>query len=55
MTQTFRTLDSTDIRVDLNVPMEHGTVSDATRVARVLPTIREIASAGEGDPRELSP
>ena len=33
-------------RVDLNVPMEHGAVSDATRIERVLPTIRYIAGKG---------
>jgi phosphoglycerate kinase len=33
-------------RVDLNVPMEHGKVSDATRIERVLPTIREISKNG---------
>jgi phosphoglycerate kinase len=49
----FRTLDDADVagkrvlvRVDLNVPMENGTVSDATRIERVLPTIREIAGKG---------
>jgi phosphoglycerate kinase len=49
----FRTLDSVDlkgkrvlVRVDLNVPMEHGKVSDATRIDRVLPTIVEIADKG---------
>ena len=53
MTQSFRTLDSADIhgkrvllRVDLNVPMENGKVGDATRIERVLPTIREIADKG---------
>ena len=50
---TFRTLDQVDVsgkrvllRVDLNVPMENGRVSDATRIERVLPTIREIADKG---------
>ena len=49
----FKTLDDADlkgkrvlIRVDLNVPMDKGRVSDATRVERVLPTIREIAKKG---------
>ncbi|MBN9064670.1 MAG: phosphoglycerate kinase, partial [Rhizobiales bacterium] len=50
---SFRTLDSADVagkralvRVDLNVPMEKGKVADATRIERVLPTIREIADKG---------
>src|SRR6266850_4961485 len=49
----FRTLDQADVkgqrvllRVDLNVPMENGRVSDATRIARVAPTITEIADKG---------
>ncbi|ACL62023.1 phosphoglycerate kinase [Methylobacterium nodulans] len=50
----FRTLDDAGdlkgkrvlVRVDLNVPMENGRVTDATRITRVLPTIREIAEAG---------
>ena len=50
---SFRTLDSLQpkgkrvlVRVDLNVPMENGKVSDATRIERILPTIREIADKG---------
>jgi phosphoglycerate kinase len=53
MTHPFRTLDNVDLkgkrvllRVDLNVPMENGKVSDATRIERVLPTIREISDKG---------
>ena len=49
----FRTLDQADVsekrvlvRVDLNVPMENGRVTDATRIDRILPTIREIADKG---------
>ncbi|HEY8384504.1 MAG TPA: phosphoglycerate kinase [Microvirga sp.] len=49
----FRTLDNADlkgkralVRVDLNVPMENGRITDATRIERVLPTIREIADKG---------
>jgi phosphoglycerate kinase len=49
----FRTLDQTDVkgkrvlvRVDLNVPVEHGKVADKTRIERVAPTIREIADKG---------
>ncbi len=50
----FRTLDDAGplqgkrvlLRVDLNVPMEAGRVTDATRIERVVPTIREIADQG---------
>jgi phosphoglycerate kinase len=49
----FRTLDQADVkgkrvlvRVDLNVPVEDGKVTDATRIERVAPTIREIADKG---------
>ncbi len=49
----FRTLDSADLRgkrvllrVDLNVPMENGEVSDTTRIERVAPGIAEIADKG---------
>ena len=49
----FKTLDDANVagkrvllRVDLNVPMKNGQVTDATRVDRVLPTIREIAEHG---------
>jgi phosphoglycerate kinase len=50
---TIRTLDQVVLagkrvllRVDLNVPLENGTVSDATRIERMAPTIREIADKG---------
>jgi len=49
----FRTLDQADLRgkrvllrVDFNVPMEGGKVSDLTRIERVAPTITEIADKG---------
>ena len=49
----FRTLDHVDVkgkrvlmRVDLNVPVEHGVVTDATRIERSAPAITEIADAG---------
>jgi phosphoglycerate kinase len=48
----FRTLDHVDVkgkrvlmRVDLNVPVEHGVVIDATRIERVAHAITEIAVA----------
>jgi phosphoglycerate kinase len=53
MKSNFRTLDDVDVRgkrvllrVDLNVPMENGHVTDATRLERVAPTITEIADKG---------
>src|SRR6201991_3077474 len=49
----FRTLDDVDVtakrvllRVDLNVPMEQGRVTDATRLERIAPTILEISDKG---------
>src|SRR5438045_1236074 len=49
----FKTLDDVDVkgkrvllRVDLNVPMEGGRITDLTRIARVAPTITEIAGKG---------
>jgi phosphoglycerate kinase len=48
-----RTLDDVDVkgkrvllRIDLNVPMENGRVTDLTRIERVLPTIRELSAKG---------
>ncbi len=50
---TFKTIDSTDmagkrvlVRVDLNVPMKNGKVTDATRIERAAPTIKELAAKG---------
>jgi phosphoglycerate kinase len=49
----FRTLDDVDprgkrvlLRVDLNVPMAGGAVSDPTRIERLAPTVAEIAAKG---------
>lgn len=50
MTSPFLTLDDADVagkrvlvRVDLNVPMENGAVTDATRLERILPTLHELS------------
>ncbi len=49
----IRTLDQADVkgkrvllRVDLNVPVKDGKVTDLTRIERVAPTIAEIADKG---------
>ena len=50
----FRTLDDIGevegkrvlVRVDLNVPVQDGEVSDATRIERVAPTILELSDRG---------
>jgi phosphoglycerate kinase len=49
----FRTLDDVDVkgkrvllRVDLNVPMENGRVTDTTRLERIAPTILELSAKG---------
>jgi phosphoglycerate kinase len=34
------------VRADLNVPLAGGQVSDATRIERLLPTIKDLAARG---------
>ena len=50
---SFRTLDDIDVagktavvRVDLNVPVENGAVTDVTRIKRIVPTLRELIDKG---------
>jgi phosphoglycerate kinase len=49
----IRTLDDLDpagktvlVRIDLNVPMQEGQVSDATRIERIVPTLVELMDKG---------
>ncbi|EDP62797.1 Phosphoglycerate kinase [alpha proteobacterium BAL199] len=49
----FRTLDQVEVaglrvlvRLDLNVPMKDGRVTDATRIERAAPTVKELAEKG---------
>jgi phosphoglycerate kinase len=49
----FKTIDAVKVegkralvRVDLNVPMKNGTVTDATRIERAAPTLSELAQKG---------
>lgn len=50
---TWKTLDDMDLhgkrvltRVDINVPVENGQVTDATRITRIVPTITDIRKGG---------
>lgn len=49
----WKTLDDMDLdgkrvltRVDINVPVEDGRVTDATRIERIVPTVQDIISKG---------
>jgi len=49
----WKTLDDIDmagkvvlVRVDINVPVENGRVTDATRIERIVPTITDILAKG---------
>ncbi|WP_425045449.1 phosphoglycerate kinase [Primorskyibacter sp. S87] len=49
----WKTLDDMDlngkrvlVRVDINVPVVDGVVTDSTRIRRIAPTVRDILSAG---------
>ncbi|KIC44069.1 phosphoglycerate kinase [Ruegeria sp. ANG-S4] len=49
----WKTLDDMDlngkrvlVRVDINVPVVDGVVTDATRIERIVPTVRDILNAG---------
>lgn len=50
---TWKTLDDMDLkgkrvlcRVDINVPVENGHVTDATRIERIVPTVQYILEQG---------
>ncbi|SFN85996.1 phosphoglycerate kinase [Roseovarius lutimaris] len=50
---SWKTLDDMDlsgkrvlVRVDINVPVENGHVSDATRIERIVPTVKDILAKG---------
>ncbi|MBN2741644.1 MAG: phosphoglycerate kinase [Rhodobacteraceae bacterium] len=49
----WKTLDEVDlagkvvlVRVDINVPVENGQVTDATRIEKIVPTVRDILDKG---------
>ena len=57
----WKTLDEIDlagkvvlVRVDINVPVENGVVTDATRIEKIVPTVKDILAKG-GKPVLLAP
>ncbi|MBZ4022982.1 phosphoglycerate kinase [Rhodobacter sp. TJ_12] len=49
----WKTLDEVDlagkvalVRVDINVPVENGVVTDATRILKIVPTVKDILAKG---------
>lgn len=53
MGKAWKTLDEMDLagkrvltRVDINVPVENGRVTDATRIERIVPTVQDIIARG---------
>ncbi|MBB05978.1 MAG: phosphoglycerate kinase [Pseudooceanicola sp.] len=49
----FNTIDDMDLegkrvllRVDINVPLDHGRVTDATRIERIVPSVHDILAKG---------
>ena len=49
----FKTIDDLDVagkrillRIDLNVPMQDGKVTDSTRIDRIVPTLIELSKKG---------
>jgi phosphoglycerate kinase len=53
MKPTFRSLDNANVkgkrvllRVDLNVPMQDGRITDSTRIEEIAPTITELSNKG---------
>src|SRR5208337_4202756 len=53
MKPAFRSLDNADVkgkrvllRVDLNVPMQDGRITDSTRIEEIAPTIIELSDKG---------
>src|SRR6056300_1415548 len=50
---TWKTLDDLDLagkrvltRVDINVPMKDGVITDHTRIEKIVPTLRDILAKG---------